>query len=99
MEKMINKVNNTNKQKNLILKDLEKLNFYDGLNSGRWEQNEYDRLDLMKEWIDIIEYLADEYNIKYNTERLDYNDEYEVDEFYYDLSTDIKIKLKKILNY
>lgn len=51
---MINKVNNTNKQKNLILKDLEKLSFCN---------------------------------------------EYEVDEFYYDLSTDIKIKLRKILNY
>ena len=96
---MTNKINNINKKKDNILNDLEKLNYYDGLNSGRWEQNEYDRLDLMEEWIYIIEDLAEEYNIEYNTDRLNYDNENKVDEFYYNLSTNIKIKLRKILNY
>lgn len=84
-------------KKEIILKDLENLHYYGGLNAGRWEQNEYDRLHLMKEWMNRIENLAEEYNIKFDTSNLDFDDEYELDEFYFDLSEEIRIKLEKLL--
>lgn len=81
---------NNNKK---ILKDLLELEYYTGLNAGRWEQNEYDRLDLMQEWVNFVSNMALKYNIDFNDFDVDYSDEYSLDEFYFELKEIIKSTL------
>lgn len=80
-----------------VIQDLETLQYYSGLCSGRWEQNEYDRLNFVKNWNCIVEKMAKEYGIGFDSSRVNKEDEYELDEFTFELKENIRSKLEDIL--
>lgn len=81
-----------------VLHDFEKLEYNTGLHSGRWEQDEYNRVEFTQEWNCFVERMAEEYGIEFNNSNIDYEDEYQLDEFTYELAENIKSKLIDILN-
>lgn len=80
------------------LHDLLELEYYSGLNAGRWEQNEYDRVFTTQKWNCYVERMAQNYGIEFNHDNVDFNDEYDLDEFTFELKEHLKNKLLYILN-
>lgn len=62
------------KKINIVLNDLMKLSYYAGLNSGRWEQNEYDRVSSTQKWNCFVERMAEEYGIGFNHNNVNFED-------------------------
>lgn len=81
-----------------ILNDLLSMEFQSGMNSGRWEQNEYDRLSMTQQWNTLIENIAYDYGVGFNSKNIDYEDEYDLDEFTSDLHDNIKSVMIDLLN-
>lgn len=80
-----------------VLHDFERLEYETGLHSGRWEQDEYNRVEFTQEWNCFVERMAENYGIGFNNENIDYENEYELDEFTFELANNIKSKLIDIL--
>lgn len=80
-----------------IIYDLQQLEYYTGLHAGKWEENAYIRLDSTLEWNYMVENMAKAYNVPFNNNDVDFDDEYSIDEFTFELKEQIADKLKRIL--
>lgn len=98
MYKIIPPKINSELTKKEILNDLLRMEFQCGMNSGRWEQNEYDRLSMTQNWNAFIEDIAYHYGIGFNSKNIDYEDECELDMFTSKLHENIKNIMINLLN-